>query len=152
MASLVKGSFPSTYDNPQNRRWHPFLSRIRTFLVYREICGKRISYDEIVGLIQSLSVEYWINIASKGRLFLEHYENKPEYQGIPFHYLCPQSLLEVEIKTYDAKDRFFFHRTQFLALLRLALLHGCSPPRTEVSEEGLQQTAQQSAEEMLANG
>ena len=135
MNSPLNSRFSSTYDNPQNRRWHPFLSRTRTFLTYEEIYGKPISYDEIIGLIQSLSVEYWVNIASKGRLFLEHYENKPEYQGIPFHYLCSPSLLEVEIKTHDNKDRFFFHRTQFLALLRLALLHGSSLSHAEVSEE-----------------
>jgi len=135
MNSPLNSRFSSTYDNPQNRRWHPFLSRTRTFLTYEEIYGKPISYDEIIGLIQSLSVEYWVNIAFKGRLFLEHYENKPEYQGIPFHYLCPPSLLEVEIKTHDNKDRFFFHRAQFLALLRLAFLHGSSLSHVEVSEE-----------------
>lgn len=85
-------------------------------------------------MIQSVFIGYWVDIASKGRLFLEHYENKPGNQGILFHYLCPQSLLE-EIKTRDKQGSFFFHRTQFLALLRLALLHGSLLSHAEVSEE-----------------
>lgn len=125
----------SSMSNLNNRRKHPFLSRIRSFLTYEEVYGKPVSFNEIISLIKSLPIEYWVDIASKGRVLLEHYENDPKYQGILLHYLCPQSILEVEIKTTDDEDRFFFHRTQFLALLRLALLHGCSPEHKEIDDE-----------------
>lgn len=94
-----------------------------------------ISYGQIVDLIQSLPVDYWVDIASKGRLFLEHYESKPGYQGVLLRHFLPSSLFEVEIRTHDNGGRFFFHRTQFLALLRLALLHGSSIPPPEINDE-----------------
>jgi hypothetical protein len=69
-----------------------------------------------------------------GRLFLEHYENKPEYQGILFRFFCPSSLLEKYVRTHGNRERFIFHRTQFLALFRLALLYS-STPSGPVSDE-----------------
>jgi hypothetical protein len=116
-------------------RRHPFLSRTGTFVTYEEVYGEPISYGQIVDLIQSLPVDYWVDIASKGRVFLEHYESKPGYQGILIHYFFPSSLLEVKIETHEDDGRFFFHRTQFLALLRLALLHGSSTPPPETNDE-----------------
>ena len=97
MSTTPRKEFSSTDDDAQHRPWHPFLSRTKTFITYEEVYGKSISYDEIVTLIQSLPTEYWLRTASMCRIFLEHYEGQDEFQGILFRYLCPQSLLEINI-------------------------------------------------------
>ncbi|MFC2033932.1 hypothetical protein ACFLTT_00820 [Chloroflexota bacterium] len=95
---------------------HPYFSKIRSFVTYSEVYGTEISIDEIIDLIKSLPVNYWVNMASKSRIFLEYYENKPEYQDILFKYLFPSNLVGI-------REGFFFHRTQFLVLFRLALFY-----------------------------
>ncbi|MFC2001186.1 hypothetical protein ACFLUZ_01630 [Chloroflexota bacterium] len=119
--------------------WHPFLSRTLTFITYEEIYGTSINIDEIIEQIKSLSIDYWIRIASMGRMILEHYESDLKYQGILFKYLAPQRLKEIEIKYHDNKDRALFHRTQFLALLRLALLYGEQIDQQEMDEEQIKE-------------
>ncbi len=109
---------PSSVPN-----WHPFLSRTKAFLTFEEVYGTAISYDEIVRLIESLPTLYWIRMASMGSIFMDHFQNDYDKQPILFHALCPSDLLSRSMQLKTSGQRYLFHRMQFLALFRIALLH-----------------------------
>lgn len=114
---------------------HPFLSRTKTFITYEEVYGNSISYEEIVALIRTLPTEYWLRVASMGEIFVEHYGSEVKFQGVLFRFLCPQSLLEAKVPAYADRERFLFHKVQFLALMRLALLCEFKPFPITLSDE-----------------
>ncbi len=114
---------------------HPFLSRTKTFITHNEVYGNDISYDELVALIGTLPTEYWLLVASMGEIFVEHYGSEIKFQGVLFRFLCPQSLLETKVSTYGDRERFLFHKVQFLSLMRLALLCEFRPLPITVSDE-----------------
>ena len=114
---------------------HPFLSRTKTFITHEEVYGNSVSYDELVALIRTLPTEYWLRVASMGEIFVEHYGSEAKFQGVLFRFLCPQSLLKAKVPAYVDGERFLFHKVQFLALMRLALLCEFRPLPITVSDE-----------------
>ncbi len=114
---------------------HPFLSRTKLFITHEEVYGNSISYEEVVALIRSLPTEYWLRVASMGEIFVEHYGSEVKFQGVLFRFLCPQSLLETKVPAYGEREGFLFHKVQFLALMRLALLCEFRPLPITVSDE-----------------
>lgn len=114
---------------------HPFLSRTKTFITHEEVYENGISYEELVALIRKLPTEYWLRVASMGEIFVEHYGSEVKFQGVLFRFLCPQNLLETKVPAYGDRERFLFHKVQFLALMRLALLCEFKPLPITVSDE-----------------
>ncbi len=125
----------SSSDNgSQDKDTHPFLSRMGSYITYEEIYGSSISLNEIIDLVRSLPLKYWCVIASTSVLLLEYHEFEDKYQGIIFNHLFPKELLEKQIPPYGGK-RVFFHRMQFLALLRLALLYSDTRKTESVEDD-----------------
>jgi hypothetical protein len=109
-------------NGSQDKNKHPFLSRIASYITYEEIYGSSISLNEIIDLVRLLPLKYWCLTTSTSVLLLEYHEFEEEYQGVILNRLFPKELLKKQIRT-DGGKRVFFHRTQLLALLRLALLY-----------------------------
>jgi len=102
---------------------HPFLSRIAAYVTYEETFGDSVEDQTIISSIQSLPIEYWLRLASVGTIFLEHFEGKPDSQSVLLHYLFPKRFSDIWQTKYKDTQSVFFHRTQFIALYRLALLY-----------------------------
>jgi hypothetical protein len=112
----------------------PFLARTMTFITYEEIYHEDISYQGLITLIESLPVLYWIRIASMGQIILEHHPTTPDHlqaQSILYKQFVPESLQSVKVENFNGVSRAMFHGPQFLALMRMALLHGRQVDFTE---------------------
>ena len=126
---------PIRRDAPSPQVQSPFMSRAYAFVTYEEVYGSKLTDEKLASLVRSIPTEYWLRIASMGRIFLEHYETKLEYQRVLMSYLCPKSLLEADLQFDHDGPRVFFHRTQFLCLTRLALMRGVLALPVERTEE-----------------
>jgi hypothetical protein len=105
----------------------PFLTRIMTFITYEEIYKETISYEGLIRLIESLPTIYWIRLASMGHMLLEHHPTRPndlQAQSVMVQQFIPDSLRNIKVQSIGGRPRAMFHAPQFLALMRLALLHG----------------------------
>jgi hypothetical protein len=102
---------------------HPFLSRVAAYVTYEETFGNSVEDQTIINSIQSLPIEYWLRLASVGTIFLEHFESKADSQSVLLHHLFPKRFSDMWHTKYKNTQSVFFHRTQFLALYRLALLY-----------------------------
>lgn len=114
---------------------HPFLSRVAAYVTYEEIFGTSVEDQVVISSIQSLPIEYWLRLASVGTVFLEHFESKPESQSVLLHYLFPSRFSDMWHTKYQNTQTVFFHRTQFLALYRLALLYATAETSGAIQEE-----------------
>lgn len=114
---------------------HPFLSRVAAYVTYEEVYESPVEDKVIMASIQSLPLEFWIRLASMGTVFLEHYEGKSESQTALLHYLLPKRFSDIWQAKYQGTQTVFFHRTQFIALLRLALLYAPAGPSLSIEEE-----------------
>ena len=98
-----------------------------TFITYEEVFNETITYQGLINLIHSQPIDYWIRLASMGHMLLEHHPPRlsdMSAQTILFEYFVPESIRTLMVTTYGNNMRALFHGPQFLALMRLALLHG----------------------------
>jgi len=121
----------SNENNAKNHIWHPFLSRTHTYITYEELYDETPKHSEIIDLIKSLPVDYWIKVASMGRIFLDHYGESIDHQAILIDAFLPDSLLQKEVPI----DDYIFHKTQMSAILRLALVYSPTSMVSNTTEE-----------------